>query len=401
MGAARARGAALRVLLVEPDLRDNGAIRSNVRMAQRWSRAGAVTHLLAVQRVDPAAQECVEVPPPVRVGFVTDGRRRLRRTLPGRLVPLLRLARSADVVVAGREIGPGLLAAWALARLTGRPLVVMLRSAPHRSIGSYGRPWHRRPTLRALRGAEAVICISDGLVPSARSVGVAEGAVRVVLNGVDVEGIRAAAARPGAPVVEAGGAGPLVVGVGRLSTQKGFDVLVRAHARALADGAPPHRVLVLGEGELRPELEDLVRQLGVQGSVSLPGFADPLPTLSRADLFCLPSRWEGFGQSLAEALLLGVPVIAADCVSGPREQLQGGAHGELVPVDDEVALAAALRRHLDDPGPLRAAAGRGRLWAAEHLDVDRSAAQMLDVVAGVAGARARRRGRPAPGRPRA
>lgn len=94
----------------------------------------------------------------------------------------------------------------------------------------------------------------------------------------------------------------------------------------------------------------------------------------------LSSRWEGFGQSLAEALLLGTPVVASDCVSGPRELLLHGAHGDLVPVGDSDALAGAMVRHIDSPERLRQAAERGRQWARAHIDVDRTAAEMLQIL---------------------
>lgn len=169
-------------------------------------------------------------------------------------------------------------------------------------------------------------------------------------------------------------------------------MLVRAHAAVVGAGQP-HRLLLLGEGPDRAALEQLARELGVAGSVHLPGFVEnPLPYVAAADLFCLPSRYEGFGQSLAEAIILGTPVVAADCVSGPRLLLADGAHGDLVPVGDVDALAAAVGRHLGEPARLRAAVRVGQAWAVEHLSIERAAADLLEVLADVAGAR--RRGRP-------
>jgi glycosyltransferase involved in cell wall biosynthesis len=103
---------------------------------------------------------------------------------------------------------------------------------------------------------------------------------------------------------------------------------------------------------LKTDLEDLARRLGIADDVAFPGFVDnPYCWLSRARLFALSSRVEGFGMVLAEALALGVPVVATDCPSGPREILQGGRYGALVPVGDPGALAAAMTAALAGPRP--------------------------------------------------
>lgn len=110
--------------------------------------------------------------------------------------------------------------------------------------------------------------------------------------------------------------------------------------RALADGAPRHRVLLLGDGPDRAALGRVAQELGLSDTVVFAGFLDnPHAVAFRAALFVLPSRWEGYSLALVEALCLGVPAVAADCVSGPREILEDGKYGRLVPVDDEEALA--------------------------------------------------------------
>jgi glycosyltransferase involved in cell wall biosynthesis len=372
-----------RVLLTEWRLGDDGAARSSLRLVSRWRAAGADVDLFAVS---------VAAPLPAGVEPIYPGgrARRLRHAVVPGVFRLLNCARRSDVVVSGRELGFGLLAAWLAARLARRPFVVMVRSDPLAAVEDYVPARWQGANRRALRRADAVICISDGLAPAAEAAGVPHGAVKAVLNGVEVDRVVAAGGRPARPLPS--GDGPLLVGVGRLERQKGFDLLIRAHARVLAEGHA-HRLLLLGEGRDREELERLVDALGVGDSVDLPGFErDPLPVIAAADLFCLPSRWEGFGQSLAEALLLGTPVVAADCVSGPRQLLADGAHGDLVPVEDIDALARAIARHIEAPDRLRRAAQRGRDWGHIHLDVDRTAAEMLDVLDDVRRSPRRRRG---------
>jgi glycosyltransferase involved in cell wall biosynthesis len=138
---------------------------------------------------------------------------------------------------------------------------------------------------------------------------------------------------------------PVILGVGRLTAQKAFSVLIEAFARIRK--SQPARLIILGEGEERPMLEAQIRQLGLEPDVSLPGFvSNPYPYFSRAALFVLSSRWEGLPTVLVEAMFLRTPVIATDCPSGSREILGDGQYGQLVPVDDPCELARAIQGFL-------------------------------------------------------
>jgi len=134
---------------------------------------------------------------------------------------------------------------------------------------------------------------------------------------------------------------PVVLAVGRLTKQKDFPTLIRAFAQILPNR--PARLLILGEGKDRPILESLVKQLGLEAHVSMPGFVEnPYAYMSRASLYVLSSRWEGLPTVLIEALYCGLPIIATDCPSGPREILADGQHGVLVPPGDITALTRAI-----------------------------------------------------------
>jgi len=113
------------------------------------------------------------------------------------------------------------------------------------------------------------------------------------------------------------------------------------------------RLIILGEGEDRAALENLVGELGLAEDVALPGFRDDaMAYMSSSAIFVLSSVWEGLPTVLIEALAAGAPVVSTDCPSGPREILQEGRLGELVPVRDAVALAEAIIDALDRPaGP--------------------------------------------------
>jgi glycosyltransferase involved in cell wall biosynthesis len=148
----------------------------------------------------------------------------------------------------------------------------------------------------------------------------------------------------------------VVLGAGRLHPQKDFPTLLRAFARVRAQR--PARLVVLGSGKRaarRAALLALAGRLGVGADVDLPGFAEnPYAYMARAAVFALSSAWEGLPTALIEAMACGCPVVSTDCPSGPAEILEGGRYGELVPVGDDAALAAALLRALDAP-PARAA----------------------------------------------
>jgi glycosyltransferase involved in cell wall biosynthesis len=139
---------------------------------------------------------------------------------------------------------------------------------------------------------------------------------------------------------------PVILGVGRLAIEKGFDVLIRAFARVRQQRVA--KLMILGEGDQRSNLEGLSRELGVNKDVCLPGYEEnPYAYMARAQVFVLASRHEGFGLVLVEALALGLPIVSADCDGGPREILQDGRYGDLVPVASVESLANAILSRLD------------------------------------------------------
>jgi glycosyltransferase involved in cell wall biosynthesis len=141
---------------------------------------------------------------------------------------------------------------------------------------------------------------------------------------------------------------PIILGVGELGGRKDFSTLVRAFAKVRQRRRC--RLLILGEGRQREKLQRLAANLEVSDDLSLPGFVkNPYAYMARADLFVLCSRYEGSPVALMEALAVGVPVVSTDCPSGPREILQDGRYGRLVPVGDVNALADAVLATLDRP----------------------------------------------------
>jgi glycosyltransferase involved in cell wall biosynthesis len=141
---------------------------------------------------------------------------------------------------------------------------------------------------------------------------------------------------------------PVILGVGELCARKDFKTLIYAFAKVRK--SRPCKLLILGRGRLRKDLEALVKRLNLTGEIELPGFVkNPYAYMARADIFVHSARYEGAPVALMEALSLGRPVVSTDCPSGPREILQGGVYGRLVPVGDPDAMARAILDTLDNP----------------------------------------------------
>ncbi len=137
--------------------------------------------------------------------------------------------------------------------------------------------------------------------------------------------------------------------VGRLSSEKGYDLLIRAF-HLIESEIPEWTLVVFGEGVLRETLEKLVSSLNLSGRVHLPGvIQNPESAMLEASIFVLASRFEGFPNALCEAMACGMAVIATDCSTGPREIITDKVDGCLVPIENVGALAAAMLRLAKDP----------------------------------------------------
>lgn len=139
---------------------------------------------------------------------------------------------------------------------------------------------------------------------------------------------------------------PVILGVGKLETQKDFPTLIRAFARIRKMRSA--RLMILGWGPDRTKLEDLVKELDLEDDVSLFGYVNnPYPYMAKASVFVLSSAWEGLPTVLIEAMAVGTPVVSTDCPSGAAEILDNGKNGLLIPVGDSPALAEAILEVLD------------------------------------------------------
>ncbi|MBX9829365.1 MAG: glycosyltransferase [Xanthobacteraceae bacterium] len=330
----------MRILCFLPDFDAGGAQRTVINLANAFVEMGEDAQLCAT-RTDGKAQEWVAP----GVETIDLGARRTRYSL----VALTRLLRSRQPDILFASMVDANIVAWAGARLAAVPnLSVVLRETnSHLARGDLGRL--RRGLIGcAYRNADRVVALSSGVADEIASLYRLDRArLMTIPNPVAVSDIaaRVAAGRRAPPPIP--GDGPLVVSVGRLTRQKGFDRLIQAFARLSIPGA---RLAIVGEGEDHAMLTDLAARLGVAERVTLPGFApNPEQWLARADVFVSSSRWEGFGHVIVEAMAAGVPVVAYDCPHGPRDILRDGKNGLLVPEGDVTQLVAALTRVLNQP----------------------------------------------------
>ena len=171
---------------------------------------------------------------------------------------------------------------------------------------------------------------------------------------------------------------PYAIAVGRLTSAKDYPTLLRAFAKACERGVA-HDLAVVGEGELRHDLEALAADLKLIDRVHFLGHrANPYPYIQNADFFVLSSKWEGFGLALLEAMSLGLPAIATDCPSGPGEIVDDGRAGKLVAVGDVDAITSAIVEFSTNPSTRSGYAERSLKRAAE-LSLERMARAYRDL----------------------
>ena len=228
---------------------------------------------------------------------------------------------------------------------------------------------------RLYPGVDHIIAVSEGVRQDTLGLsGLPAARVSVVRNPVITPGLQhQAQAPPPHPWLAPARDRPVLLGAGRLTRQKDFPTLLKAFAQVRAQR--PCRLVILGEGRERADLQALAGTLGVAADLHLPGHADnPYAWMAAADLFVLSSAWEGSPNVLTEALACGTPAVATDCPSGPRELLADGAYGPLVPVGDTAALREAILATLAAPPPaadLAAAVAeyRAETSAARYLEI--------------------------------
>lgn len=323
--------AANRLVLFAPNLFGGGAERTLARLANHWAdqgRAVALVTLASVSTNDFPISAKVR-----RVGLGLTGERAgLLRGVRGNLDRIRRLRDAidenhADVVVSFIE-QTNVLALLA-ARPLGVPVVVSERTDPQRHPVGRMWGWLRRQTYPR---CTVLVVLTDDIAARMRPV-VKGRPVIAIPNGISLPSVS-----------RSEHSSPTITAVGRLDAAKGFDRLIESFALV----SKRHRMwqlVIVGEGSQREELENLVAEHQLTDRIKMVGrVADPSAHLATADLFALPSRYEGFPNALLEAMAMGLPAVAFDGPSAVRQIVRDGVNGLLVADGDVTAFAEALDR---------------------------------------------------------
>ncbi|MDA0798811.1 MAG: glycosyltransferase [Chloroflexi bacterium] len=334
-----------RVLVFQSDLGGGGAERSALNLVNGLDRTRFAPVLVLNKAVGPHVTSVRDDVPVVEIGA-----QRMR----GALFGLAReIRRQSPEILFSTMQGPSVMLWLARALARSKAPLVLRESNNWTARGVSPRSIGQRVVGFAYRSADRVVCLSEGVnQDTLRRYG--NVATQTIYNPVDVLGIaRQASDRMGTVPgwkPKADRDTIQLLAVGRLTRQKGFDLLIDAAAN-ITD--LPWHLTILGEGSDRGKLLEQIRFRGLQDRISLPGFVpNPYPWFAEADLLVLSSRWEGFGHVIVEAMATGTPVLSTRCPSGPDEIIQDGATGVLCDPDSADALATALRALISDE-PLR------------------------------------------------
>jgi len=335
-----------RLAVFLPGLFGGGAERAMLNLATGIARHGYHVDLVLASATGPYLGD---VPSSVRL--IDLSARRTAASLPA-LVRYMRKERPAAMVSA---LSRANIVSLIGRRITGLPfpLIVNEQNTLSQWIRRAG-DWRTRLTPHVVKRcypwANALVGVSDGVVQDLRGLGVRARRLETIYNPVITPEFERRAAAPLDHPWFDSGQPPVLVAVGSLTPQKDFSTLLRAFAQLRTER--PARLIILGEGAERRDLETLSRALRLDDDVDLPGFVrNPIPFVKRAAAFVLSSRWEGLPTVVIEALYCGVPIVSTNCPSGPREILRGGRYGLLVPVGDPERLSRALKAALAGSAP--------------------------------------------------
>jgi glycosyltransferase involved in cell wall biosynthesis len=324
-----------RILFVIPTLSGGGLERAAVTLLRHLDRSRFEPHLALLAAIGPYLND---VPEDVPIHDLKTFR--VRRSIPA-IVRLVRKLRPDIVLSTPREVSVAMafVRPWLPKDL--RLLVQEQNCATEELAEKSSHPGIWRWLYRTFYArADKIICVADYLLNDlAEHYGVPRSKMLRIYNPVDTDMIRQQADAAANPY---SGPGPHLVAAGRLTRQKGFDLLLEAMALVHAT-VPLARLTILGQGPLEGELKQQRERLGLTETVRFDGFqCNPYPHFKHADLFVLSSRYEGLPVVVLEALACRTPIVATDCPGGTREILAGSEIGILVPNSDPLPLAKVI-----------------------------------------------------------
>lgn len=382
----------LRIALVIPHLGGGGAERIVLRLARGLLERGYRVDLLVFEKIDTLKDEippdaCQFILKQKRIHSTRDrvhlARRFGFRILKNLRTDLLKDARSIAAYI-DEERPDCVLPSLPRAKSTTLLALCFTKLNPVVIPTVHIVLMHTKRRFRKLYPilfpvADQVVAVSDGVADSiALKINFPREKIFRIYNPVVTKEIaELARAVPEHPWMSDDGP-PILLAAGRLARAKDFPTLLRAFRRVSRNRDV--RLMILGEGNWRGRLEKMIRKLGLQEKVSLPGWvSNPYAFMSRASLFVLSSKLEGLPTVLIEAMACGCPCVSTNCPAGPSEILDNGRFGPLVPVGDDSALAAAMERILDSPPEKDTLLARAREFSFD-VSIDNYERLILDLM---------------------
>jgi glycosyltransferase involved in cell wall biosynthesis len=336
-----------RVALFCPSLRGGGVERVMLNLSIAFADLGFAVDLVLAKAEGPYVNDV-----PAKVRIIDLRSKRVISSLP-RLVQYLREAGPDVMISAMDHANVVAIMAKKFAGVDTKIHVSTHTLLVYSSANSID--YRQRAVLFFVRWtyplADEIICVSNAVREDLVSItNLPMERMRVIYNPVPIADLRNMSTSPvDHPWFVPSGV-PVILGVGRLVPEKDFSTLIQA--MSLIKPIRPVKLIILGEGRERLELENLIQRLDLIEDVALPGFTkNPYAYMSRASVLALTSIWEGLGLVLIEAMACGTPVVSTDCPGGPAEILEHGKFGDLVPICDPEKLAVAILDTIESPKP--------------------------------------------------
>ena len=336
------------ISIVLPSLRGGGAERVMLNIANALVHKGYTVDLVLVAATGPYLAEVEN-----GITVVNLASNHSSTSIPA-LISYLRRRRPRVLISSLPHISIATLIARRLSMVNCRAIIVEHNTISQTVAHSSSIKTKLLPLLMRLsyKYSDAIVGVSKGVALDLEAqIKLPSGSITVIYNPVITGRLEAQALETLDHPWFQLDSPPVVVGIGRLTPAKNFSLLIDAFNKVRQKQEA--KLVILGDGQERSELEALTSALGLHDDVSLPGFVpNPYNFLKHCAVFVLSSRWEGLPTVLIEALACGAPVLSTDCPSGPREILRGGKLGSLVSVNDSESLAAAIIGQISGKSPL-------------------------------------------------
>lgn len=335
-----------RICLFAPNLEGGGAERVISILAAYLSESGYQVDLILVEAIGPYLNDI-----PDSVKIIDFQCKRVISTLP-KLIKYL--SNQKPDILFTSHMHASTAALWAV-KLACVKTRVFIRQPTMLIPSSQKQSWNsklrRKLFLITSKSAYRIIVTSESMSKEFRSLSsVSSDKIIVIHNPVPIDVIQEKSLEPNGHSWFEKGQPPVILAVGRFTTVKDFKTLIKAFY--IVHNQMSARLIILGEGSLRLELESLIKHLGIEEFVQMPGFvSNPYHYMKSSKVFVLSSLWEGFPNSMVESMACGTAIVATNCDGGTSEILEYGKWGELVPIKNEIRMADAIIETLNIKNP--------------------------------------------------